>query len=137
MSYLIGIKCPVCGESVSAPCDVRRGWSGDYFSPPEPDDVQWNVSEFEFECECRDNIEQNAQKWETNVIAKYPQVIRVEETPSGYVRWWSPVEYKKDADGKFEKYIKCPMLNAYDDDLNRQAESAEYHYEPDEPFGDY
>lgn len=139
MSYLNGIKCPVCGESVSASCDVSRGSPGSFFDPPEPDEVTWDVSEFEFECTCRDNIEQNAQSWTAPSVKKQPEVIRVESTPSGFVRWWSKIEYHKDENGAVVNKIVCPMLEAYDDDLNRQAENADYTYEPPDPpeYDDY
>lgn len=50
-------KCPHCGDqTITAEFHVIPGWKGDYFNPPEPDEMG-EITSIDYECVCRKEIE--------------------------------------------------------------------------------
>lgn len=154
---LTGVTCPICGESVSAPCQLSGGCPGDYDNPPEGPEVDWDVDDFEPDCECMIQIEDNAPRTRGMAYVynskKHKQMlaILIDELPrlarvKGFHARMARLSYlvsrlagvqdkvpKRDEDGKAVWIEKQPLLEAYKDAMNHMAENSEYEYEPDEP----
>lgn len=156
-AWLTGIKCPICGESVSAPCRLSGGDPGDYWTPPSGPDVDWDVTEFEPNCECSIQIEVEAPKirrlvYEPNrkkheqireVLARYtPHLNRAvgfhkrQQIMNNMINSLAGVQdrvAKRAPDGSYIYEDAQPLLEAYNEALDEQAQNAPYEYEPDEP----
>lgn len=132
MSYLTDIKCPVCGESIFAPCTLSGGSSGTFFNPPEAPDVDYDLTKFEYNCDCRVNIEDHAANRRVPKIKtpSKPEIrwheINGQNTP--YITWTN-IEWERDELGKVVYIYHNALLKAYDDEVEYQADSSNYEYE--------
>jgi hypothetical protein len=132
---LTDVRCPVCGEDVSAPCTVRRGAKGSYWQPDDPDDIDFELDDFEFNCDCRARIAEHAPVSSEAIVTKPARPISISE--SGYVLYSTP-EYKRD-DRDFIVFRRFqPLLEAYDKTLDSLANESAYDYDfYDGPEHDY
>lgn len=157
MSQLTEVTCPVCGERVHAPCDVKPGWGGDYWNPPEPDDVDWSLDDFEYECECRAQIESNGKQYNRTVQeynhdrqARMRDILRRWARDFGMVTGFTkreahirsvvgmlagiPVRVGKLGPDRRTMVENVNLfLEAYDEEIMRRAENSAYDYDPPEP----
>lgn len=155
MDSLKDIRCPVCGEPVSAPCRVRPGRPGTYWDPPEPEEVEYDVDEFEYNCDCRSNIDENGTedsrpRYKRNpsfherlyhVLTTYAQQLEQARFEgfhrrrlilgqlAGSVRAVQDKVLELDEEGRAVYDKVNPLLEAYDNDIERQAEESTVDYE--------
>lgn len=128
-AYLVGLKCPICGESVHLSVKLSgKYYAGNYWNPPEHPDVEWDVKEAEFECVCTENIESFAPK------ANTPKRRRLKTEPlfPGSEVVMIIEEHQRDDEGKLVYIDSTPLLEAYFDALDELAQECSYHFDPDD-----
>jgi hypothetical protein len=129
-AYLIGLKCPVCDESVSLKVTLSGGSPSTYDYPGVPPDVEWEIEDAEFECSCIDNIEANSP---------YTSRAKVKRKKSEPMFPGSDLiivieEHQKDEYGRLVFEQVQPLREAYFDALHYLAQECDCHYEPNDPY---
>ncbi len=99
------VNCPVCDENVSCTSIATPGCPGSYFEPPEgPEIIEYGTPEYN--CDCRDEIENNGGFVDT----KYNHETK-----------------------KIDHVAYNHLLAAYDKEVDRRVDESDFDIEFDEP----
>lgn len=136
-----GVDCPVCGEGVSVRANVDPGQPPSGLSgPPEFSDPGYGpsldeVTDVEYNCDCRENIEMNGpsyKKVKTTFIHKNEKVSTEDGKLSHYIHWTAQ-ERVKDDEGNLVYITVFPLLEAYDEAVEDAINEGEFEFDPYEP----